>query len=193
MKISPWELCDWCVFHAFTSLCIIYSTSTRWVGAGAYHRVMEPPMSTWANTWETPQPCFHFPTTIIYQLEMSNLLEKKYVLNQVKLKSWSFKKYIVNIVGTHQTNNTQKCSLPAWSSLIFEDCPFYSCWGFIFFLCPLYSLVQIYILPSVLSFSSDPPHQALIHHFNSHHYLTPSARWRHPNGWQRKISSFLLF
>lgn len=27
---------------------------------------------------ETPQPCFHFPTTIIYQLEMPNLKGNKF-------------------------------------------------------------------------------------------------------------------
>lgn len=31
---------------------------------------------------ETPQPCFHFPTTIIYQLEMSNLKGNKFRIRQ---------------------------------------------------------------------------------------------------------------
>lgn len=36
---------------------------------------------------ETPQLCFHFPSTVIYRLETSILLEQKSLLNQVKIRS----------------------------------------------------------------------------------------------------------
>lgn len=44
------------------------------------------------------------------------------------------KKSVIIIIDKHQRNNSQTSSLPAWSSLIFNDCPFYSWWPFIFFL-----------------------------------------------------------
>lgn len=136
---------------------------------------------------ETPQPCSYFPTTIIYHLEMSNLPEKKYVLNLVKIKSSNHlqKPHQIIIVDTH-TKVFSRCLL----LINILKLSFTSVGALGFFLLSPSSLVQIYILPSVLRFRSDPPHQALIHHFNSHLFLTPPARWRHPRRVTREFHPF---
>lgn len=75
-------MCFSCFYEPMHNLCHVNKVSWRKGTSQSYGA----PDVHLGEPLETPQPCFHFPSTIIYHLEMSILLEQKSFLNQVKIK-----------------------------------------------------------------------------------------------------------
>lgn len=100
-----WRMCFSCFYEPMHNLFHV----KRWVGAGAHHRVMAPPMSTWENRWRPLSSAFISPPPLftIWKRPSWTEIISESGKNQ---KFWWLKYPQSNVVDTRQANNTKTLS-----------------------------------------------------------------------------------
>lgn len=100
-----WRMCFSCFYEPMHNLFHVNKVSWRRGTSQSYGA----PNVHLGEPLETPQPCFHFLSTIIYHLETSILLEQIISESGKNQKFW-WLKYPQSNVDTRQTNNTKTLS-----------------------------------------------------------------------------------